>query len=94
MTIDKFLSTFPDDILDEDQKNAVRVMSPGCILNGKTGSGKSRAGLAYYKFNLAIAHFTFLQQQRSVTIKSGKKNVSSLIFHQKLLILGTIFRSI
>lgn len=53
MTIDKFLSTFPDDILDEDQKNAVRVMSPGCILNGKTGSGKSRAGLAYYKFNFS-----------------------------------------
>ena len=36
------------DILRDYQKDAVKKMSNGCILNGGVGSGKSRTGLYYY----------------------------------------------
>lgn len=38
----------PTIALSEDQENALNKMRVGCILDGKTGSGKSRTGLAYY----------------------------------------------
>lgn len=34
--------------LRDDQKDAVKRMKTGCILNGGVGSGKSRTGLYYY----------------------------------------------
>lgn len=36
--------------LYEHQKNALKKMRNGCILNGGVGSGKSRTALAYYYF--------------------------------------------
>lgn len=36
------------DFLKQHQKAAVEKMKDGCILNGKTGSGKSRTALYYY----------------------------------------------
>ena len=36
------------DFLRDYQMNAVKKMKTGCILNGGTGSGKSRTGLYYY----------------------------------------------
>ena len=36
------------DFLRDYQMEAVNKMKNGCILNGGTGSGKSRTGLYYY----------------------------------------------
>ena len=40
-----------NNILDQDQLEAVGKIKNGCILNGGTGSGKSRCGLYYYVKN-------------------------------------------
>lgn len=40
-----------DKLLDDDQLEAVNKIKNGCILNGGTGSGKSRCGLYYYAKN-------------------------------------------
>ena len=37
-------------ILKDYQRDAIKRMTNGCILNGGVGSGKSRTGLAYYFF--------------------------------------------
>lgn len=46
--IDKKEENKPKSILRDFQYDAVNRMSNGCILNGGTGSGKSRTGLYYY----------------------------------------------
>lgn len=38
----------PENFLRDYQKEAVKKMSNGCILNGGVGTGKSRTGLYYY----------------------------------------------
>ena len=37
-----------EDFLRDYQRDAVKRMHNGCILNGRVGSGKSRTGLYYY----------------------------------------------
>lgn len=46
--IERGNNTIPKDFLYPHQKEALKKMFNGCILNGGTGSGKSRTGIYYY----------------------------------------------
>lgn len=79
-------------ILSKDQILAVSKMKNGCILNGDTGSGKSRAGIFYYfkqqGGNIVNKAFTPMKNPKDLYIITTAVKRDKLEFNSELAIFG------
>ena len=75
--------------LRECQKQAVRQMKNGCILNGGVGSGKSRTALAYYYIchggNLDSKEYTKMKQPKDLYIITTARKRDELDWEKEML---------